>query len=240
RIFDPFFTTKRASEGTGLGLSVVHGIVEQHGGLLDVASAPGAGATVSVYLPAAEAPIDAGDDARTPRAAAADGAAVDDAPGDDTVVVVEDEPLVLTVTSSLLQKLGYRVETADHPDRALALLDRCDPPARLLLTDIVMPDCDGVELARRVRARHPDLAILYMSGYSAEHLQGDAAPPGSLPDDHAPPIVLTKPFTRQQLGEQVRDLLARAAERDGAIAEPTARPTRAQPAAGAAWELSAR
>jgi two-component system cell cycle sensor histidine kinase/response regulator CckA len=184
RAFEPFYTTKPRGKGTGLGLATVYGIVNQAGGHLSIDSAPGAGTTITIDLPASQKPVEAAPDAPSPTIA------VD---GHGIVVVVEDEPPVRRLTARLLRDAGYRTLEAAHADEALELLERIDPAdVRLLLTDLVMPRMSGRELAERVHAEHPSLPVLIMSGYTDDVIarHGDAADELSF---------LAKPFTRDSL-----------------------------------------
>jgi CheY-like chemotaxis protein len=157
RIFDPFFTTKGVGEGTGLGLSTVYGIIAQSGGTIDVRSAPGEGATLTVRLPA------------THRARAA--AVPDSAPaptGGERVLVVDDEPSVRDVVARMIRSAGYHVTTAGSPAEARALEGAWD----VLVTDVRMAHTDGVTLAREINARH----TLFISGYDAEGIVAPGVP----------------------------------------------------------------
>ncbi len=188
RIFDPFFTTKPVGRGTGLGLATVYGIVRQSGGSIAVASAPGAGTRFTIYLPrvAAEAPT-----AEAP----AGGAAARPAAGEH-VLLVEDEAATGRLVRVMLERAGYRVTVAAGGARALEIIERDDEPIDLLLSDVVMPGMDGVELVRRARERRPGLPALLTSGYPADYLAGSAglAPPADL---------LQKPFSAHELVRRV-------------------------------------
>jgi len=189
RMFEPFFTTKPAGRGTGLGLSTVHGIVHQSGGTLVVRSAPGEGTEVDVYLPAAaEVPAPA----RAPSAPPVASAAVA-----GTVLVVEDEASVRRLTCRTLESAGFRVLEAEGGREGLrlaegALLD-------LVVTDIVMPEMSGIELADRIAASHPGVPVLLVSGYADEAGEGRGAASGR--------ELLSKPFRPQQLVERARRLV---------------------------------
>jgi CheY-like chemotaxis protein len=190
RMFEPFFTTKPAGQGTGLGLSTVHGIVHQSGGALAVRSAPGEGTEVEVYLPQARvgaAPALA-QPSSAPRPTAATG----------TVLVVEDEASVRRLTRRALEAAGFRVLEAEDGAQALrlaegALLD-------LVVTDIVMPGMSGVELAERIAPSHPGLPVLFVSGYADEAPEAHGA-------KAAGRELLGKPFRPRQLVERARRLI---------------------------------
>jgi len=191
RAFDPFFTTKAPGKGTGLGLSTVYGIVKQSGGTVWLESAPGAGTTVSIYLPrVAEAP-DAVVTAPAEPAAAPRG----------TVLVVEDERMVRDLVRRTLARVGYQVLEAVDGEAALALARATSGPIDLLLTDVVMPRLGGRELATRLQAERPGLRVLFMSGYASDvgELQHLVSGAGDF---------LQKPFAPSRLLERVGALLA--------------------------------
>jgi PAS domain S-box-containing protein len=190
RVFEPFFTTKPPGRGTGLGLSTVHGIVHQAGGAIDLASAPGEGTAVAVYLPAA-------DRAALPAAAEVAPEAREASPS-GTVLVVEDDPGVRRLTRRALQSAGFRVLEAEGAEQALRLA--AGAQLDLVVTDIVMPGRSGLELADRIAETHPDVPVLFVSGYAedaAEHRHARVAGRE----------LLAKPFRPQQLVERVRQLL---------------------------------
>jgi two-component system, cell cycle sensor histidine kinase and response regulator CckA len=195
RIFEPFFTTKEAGKGTGLGLSTVHGIVHQSGGTIDVYSEPGRGTTFKVYLP-----LFAGDEA-VPRALSGINPAL--AAASETVLVVEDEAAIRQLTNLILQKAGYTVLLAESPVAAERIAGSHPAPIDLMLTDVVMPDMRGPELAERLLRLRPDLRVLYMSGYTDDAI----AHHGML---DAGTEFLQKPFTSLQLTQKVREVLGRS------------------------------
>jgi PAS domain S-box-containing protein len=189
-IFEPFYTTKARGRGTGLGLSTIYGIVQQSGGDIEVISAPGAGTTFRVYLPAAGTAAGAEpiNDAATPRSR-----------GAGTILLVEDEDDVRGFVSAALADLGYRVLVARHGAEALALAQR-EPTLDLLVTDVVMPGLGGPEVAQGLRRDRPGLRVLYISGYAPASDDASAEPP------LAP--LLRKPFTLDALARQVREAMA--------------------------------
>jgi CheY-like chemotaxis protein len=154
RIFEPYFTTKQS--GTGLGLSIVYGIVQQNGGHIECESVKGKGTLFRVFLPLvkeqqtqAESPTSFD---RLPR-------------GRETILLVEDEPDVRSITLRLLENQGYRVLSAQHGVEALALLDTHKEPIDLLITDVIMPYMNGAELAKKMQHGNRTLKVLYMSAY---------------------------------------------------------------------------
>ncbi|MDS4068466.1 MAG: ATP-binding protein [Candidatus Competibacter sp.] len=191
--FEPFFTTKEVGRGTGLGLSMVHGLVEQSGGFVHLYSKVGQGTTVRLHFPAAEA-ADAGVDAGT----SAELARFE--PGRQTILVVEDESAVRQLAVRILESLGYRTVEADTAEAALAVL-KATPEVAVLFTDVVLPGtASGVDLARQALRFRPDLKILFVSGYAEAHLSRfQDRPEGS--------DLLDKPYRKAQLAEKLRALL---------------------------------
>jgi len=191
-IFEPFFTTKEPGKGTGLGLSTVLGIVEQSGGCVMVHSAVGAGTGFDIYLPRSE-----GRHRTTGAMAVVLPASL--APAGETIAVVEDEAGLRALVQTVLEQAGYRVLVAANPTEAEALFSRHPGPIDLLLTDMVMPEVSGRELARRVLERSPGLKVLYMSGYSDLTHRPDANLEGI--------DLLQKPFSPETLKLKVREAL---------------------------------
>lgn len=173
RIFEPFFTTKAVNEGTGLGLSVVHGIVHDHEGSIEVESAPGRGATFTILLPAACA------EAGPARDAPPSGAAVPGAAGRGRqILYIDDDQALVSLFKRLLERRGYRVSAYTDQHEALAAL-RADPAAfDLVVTDYNMPGLSGLDVARAVRAIRPGLPVAVASGFVDEALTGQAAEAG--------------------------------------------------------------
>src|SRR6185437_15174175 len=171
RIFDPFFTTKEPGKGTGLGLSTVYGIVEQSGGHIAVESAPGRGATFTIFLP------------RHTGSGAAAPAQTDRRSlplGHETLLLVEDEAAVRSSARRLLERHGYTVIEARHGAEALRIVETGDRAVDLVITDVVMPEMGGREMVERLRTRHPGIKVLFMSGYSERAITLDGVmPPGT-------------------------------------------------------------
>ncbi len=190
RLFEPFFTTKEMGRGTGLGLSIVYGIVKQNAGDILVYSEPGLGTVFKIYFPAASAAVSV---ATEPREAAAPSAG-------GTVLVVEDEQVVLKFASSVLERRGYNVLTAETPQQALEVSARHDGRIDLLLTDVVLPGMSGHELAGILGGARLGLKVLYMSGYPQSHVSRH----GLIGQEMA---YLQKPFTSTALGEKVAEVL---------------------------------
>jgi PAS domain S-box-containing protein len=191
RLFEPFFTTKDVGKGTGMGLAVVYGIVQQSGGRIDVTSEPGKGATFDVYLPVC-------------REGTSDHERVEVAPsgstGRETVVLVEDEEAVRRLAREILTQQGYTVlEAKDGPD-ALRVCQQYAGPIDLLVTDVVMPQMSGLRLADRLKAMRPQTKTLFISGYLDETLREYGASADQI-------RLLKKPFAAATLTRTVRDVL---------------------------------
>jgi signal transduction histidine kinase/AmiR/NasT family two-component response regulator len=190
RAFEPFFTTKPAGQGSGLGLAPVYGIVKQSGGFIWVASEPGEGTSFQVHLPEYGGPME-------PAAAVA----VPLSPrGEETILVVEDEPAVRRMTARSLAGQGYAIVEAENGAQALEVLQRLPGPVDLVLTDVVMPVLNGRELGEQLAARRPGLRILFMSGYTDDDvIRRGLLRPGS-------PFI-QKPFLPGALARKVREVL---------------------------------
>jgi PAS domain S-box-containing protein len=191
RIFEPFFTTKERGKGTGLGLSTVYGIVKQSGGYVWVYSEPGHGTTFKVYLPRLQDPAEVADPA--PRR-------VERLEGAETILLVEDEETVRALARKILERKGYTVLDARHGKDALLTFQRHHGAIHLLLTDMVMPEMGGRELAERLKKTRADLRVVYMSGYTDDAVarHGLAAPGAAF---------LQKPFTADGLARAIRSVL---------------------------------
>jgi signal transduction histidine kinase len=191
QVFEPFFTTKAGSGGTGLGLSMVYGIVQQSGGQITVESEPGRGTSFRILLPRADGPGASAEVKPSPRPPAAAG---------ETVLVVEDEPAIRSLACEMLEGQGYRTLSAGSGEEALGLAIRHAGPIHVLLADVVMPGLAGPALAERFAVVRPEAHVLFMSGYA-----GDDLARRGLPEDAV--HLVPKPFTAEQLGRRVREAL---------------------------------
>jgi two-component system, cell cycle sensor histidine kinase and response regulator CckA len=191
RIFEPFFTTKEKGKGTGLGLSTVYGVVKQSGGYIDVISAPEKGTTFNIYLPRTAQKVSAEDhEANQPTATR----------GSETILIVEDEDSLRTLTRDILRLKGYTVLEAANGAEAIELSNRTPGEIHLLLTDVVMPGINGRALADQLKLKRPGMKIAFMSGYTGQRVgQKEILEPGS--------FFIQKPFSREQLATRVREAL---------------------------------
>jgi PAS domain S-box-containing protein len=178
-LFEPFFTTKDIGEGTGLGLATVYGIVKQNSGFIDVYSEPDQGTIFRIYLPRYESL---------------------EKPTVDVILLVEDEPAILRITRMMLERKGYSVLSAATPKEAMALAKTHGETIDLLMTDVVMPEMNGRDLAGRLTALCPGIKLLFMSGYPADVI----AHQGVVDDGMA---FIQKPFSMGDLAEKLRELL---------------------------------
>jgi len=195
RLFEPFFTTKDVGEGTGLGLATVYGAVQQNGGAITVESALGKGTTFRILLPRVDsAPVA---DASATNARKSTGGIRG---GTETILLVEDEPSVLDLAQRTLQHLGYNVLPCGGPDEALRTFDEYQNRVQLLVTDVVMPRMNGKDLAARITARAPGVAVLFTSGYGENII----AKQGVIDDGIH---FIGKPYRPEDLARRVRSLL---------------------------------
>jgi CheY-like chemotaxis protein len=191
KLFEPFFTTKELGKGTGLGLSTVYGIIKQNNGFINVYSEPGQGTVFNIYLPRHS-------DKAKP--------ALEEVPaepsdrGHETILLVEDEPSILNMTTKMLERLGYTVLASSTPDQAIRLAEAHPGDIHLLMTDVVMPGMNGRVLAKNILTFHPNLKHLFMSGYTANVIAHHGVlDPGV--------NFIQKPFSRQDLAAKVREAL---------------------------------
>ena len=197
-IFEPFYTTKESGRGTGLGLSTVYGIVKQSGGYIWVYSEVGRGSSFKVYLPRVE---------QAPEALPAVKPASGEQKGSETILLVEDQPQVRELARMVLSEKGYSVLVTSSPEDAESACATHGANIHLLLTDLILPGISGRELAKRLTARHPNMRVLYMSGYTFSIMAQAGAQSGILEDGVA---FLQKPFTPSALSERVREVLDRS------------------------------
>jgi signal transduction histidine kinase/CheY-like chemotaxis protein len=194
RIFEPFFTTKEVGKGTGLGLATVYGSVKQHGGWIEVASEVGKGTTFSIFLPASAESLESPELAADPTAFVHGG--------NETILLVEDEPVLRDLAHLILEECGYTIYDAGSGPEALDVWQRHGDEIDLLLTDMVMPQhVSGVELAERLLAQKPNLKIVFVSGYTVD----DVSTQFLRKSNHA--LFLNKPYDRTNLAHTVRTAL---------------------------------
>ena len=202
-LFEPFYTTKEMGKGTGLGLAMIHGIVKQNKGVIQVQSEPALGSTFKIYFPKCEKDI-----AVMPTRDSTNVAMR----GNESILLVEDEPMVLGMTTTMLELQGYKVIPAKTPDAALRLASEHAGTIHLLITDVVMPEMNGRDLAKKLSALYPNLKCLFMSGYTANVI----AHHGVLDEGV---YFIQKPFELKDLTNKIRNVLE--ADHDK---EPSARP----------------
>lgn len=190
-LFEPFFTTKEVGKGTGLGLATVYGIVKQNKGFTNVYSEPGQGTTFKIYLPryATETGRTAKMDANQPAVR-----------GHETILLVEDEPMILDITKTMLERQGYTVQAAATPGEAIRLAREHAGEIHLLMTDVIMPEMNGRDLAKNLLSLYPNLKRLFMSGYTADVI----AHHGVLDEGVQ---FIQKPFSVQTLAVKIREVL---------------------------------
>jgi PAS domain S-box-containing protein len=190
-IFEPFFTTKDSGKGTGLGLAMVYGVVKQNDGFINVYSQPNQGTTFKIYLPRHRAKMDRIPDRGPSRPAER---------GHETILIVEDEPAILELATEMLERLGYLVVAASTPGEALCLAREHSGKIDLLVTDVVMPEMNGRDLAKSILPYFPDIKRLFMSGYTANVIAHHGVLDKGI-------NFIQKPFSEEQLGAKVREAL---------------------------------
>jgi nitrogen-specific signal transduction histidine kinase/ActR/RegA family two-component response regulator len=191
KLFEPFFTTKGVGQGTGLGLATVYGIVKQNNGFINVYSEPGQGTTFKIYLPRHQGKAEQ---------MQKEGPAAPAVHGHETILLVEDEPAILSMGKAMLERLGYRVLTAGTPGEAIRLAEEHPGEIHLLMTDVVMPEMNGRDLAKNLLSLYPNLKRLFMSGYTANVIVHH----GVLDEGVH---FIQKPFSRKDLAAKVREAL---------------------------------
>jgi CheY-like chemotaxis protein len=192
RLFEPFFTTKPPGEGTGLGLSMIYGIVKQHGGEVSFYSELGLGSTFKIYWPATDQPSESAASPARPRIRYH---------GNETILLVEDDEKMRKLVRQMLLLQGYKVLETSQSSDAVGVANKHDGPIDLLLTDVVMPQMSGQELAEKVGALRPGIKVVFMSGY-----------PGGVTSEHSvfdpSAFFLQKPFQMDTLGQTLRQALS--------------------------------
>lgn len=191
RIFEPFYTTKEVGKGTGLGLSMVYGIVKQSGGYIWVYSEPGRGTTFKIYLPSVDQQAEGATLERKPESIPR---------GHETILLVEDDPQLRQLSSSVLTRAGYKLLVAETPEQGLAACSANQNDIRLLVTDVVMPRMNGRQLAAAVEKILPEIRVLYISGYTNNAIVHYGVLDSGL-------WFLAKPFTLSALVAKVREVL---------------------------------
>jgi two-component system cell cycle sensor histidine kinase/response regulator CckA len=192
RIFEPFFTTKEQGKGTGLGLATVYGIVKQNNGFINVSSEPGQGTTFEIHLPHHMAKADEAQE---------ESLTAPVARGNETILIVEDEPTILNLARLMLESLGYRVLTTSSPFEAVRIAREHADEIHLLLSDVVMPEMNGRELADRLTSLRPGITCLFMSGYTSDVIARHGVLEKGI--NH-----IEKPFSIQTLAAKVREALS--------------------------------
>jgi CheY-like chemotaxis protein len=190
-IFEPFFTTKAEGQGSGLGLSTVYGIIQRHGGHIEVDSAPGEGTRFKILFPAVDEEEERVETVGRGRV---------ELRGYETVLLVEDEARVRDVAKLVLESKCYTVLAARGPDEAVKVSDQYKGPIHLLVTDVVMPGMSGTELTRALAGRRPELKVLFISGYAEDAVAEEGFPAGDAG-------FLQKPFGPDELAAAVREVL---------------------------------
>ncbi len=192
-IFEPFFTTKDVGQGTGLGLAMVYGAVKQNKGFLDVASELGKGTVFTIYLPRYLETGTMGQETGGGVVTPAEG-------GRENILLVEDDPSVLQMTTSMLQRLGYSVLTASTPGEAIRLTESPDMKIHLLITDVIMPEMNGRDLAELLLTVNNGIKCLFMSGYTSDIIDNQ----GLLVEGMH---FIQKPFSKNELASKIREML---------------------------------
>ena len=204
RIFEPFFTTKDIGKGTGLGLATVYGIVKQHEGWLEVNSEPGKGSTFDVFLPASD---------KVPAFAEEAAPAAPVAGGSETILIVEDEPVLRSMARDILEECGYRILEASSGKEALDVWNQRANEIDLLLTDMVMPDgVSGADLVEKLLTSRPRLKVVFTSGYTANEVNQEML-------TRTRASFLAKPYTHAELAKTVRDCLDQNNSSDAAAVD---------------------
>jgi len=189
RVFEPFFTTKEIGGGTGLGLASAYGIINNHGGIIDVYSEPGHGATFNIYLPASDKEITKD---KKPSA--------DLLKGKETVLLVDDEHMVIDVGKEMLTALGYKVLVAANGEEAVKIYEKNRDKIDIVVLDLIMPDMGGGEVYDRIKEMNPKVKVLLSSGYSIDGQANEILIRGC-------DGFIQKPFNIKELSASLRDIL---------------------------------
>jgi CheY-like chemotaxis protein len=192
RLFEPFFTTREFGQGTGMGLASMYGMVVQSGGNVSVHSEPRVGTTFQIYLPSVP-----------PEEEAAPSAEPHDAEhfrGTETILLVEDQAPLLDLSREFLERLGYRVLTADLPEKAIQISHDLSGTIDMLLTDVLMPGMNGRELAYRLLKQRPDMKVLYVSGFPDRVFEHSGGP-------DVDEAFMEKPYSFDELARKIREML---------------------------------
>ena len=190
-LFEPFFTTKNMDEGTGLGLAIIYGIVKQNNGFINVYSEPGQGTSFKIYLPRFHASEEVQEEILPEKPVPT---------GNETILLVEDEPAILRMTRMMLERKGYSVLPAGIPADAISIANAYVGKIHLLMTDVVMPEMNGRDLAEKITAIFSEIKLLFVSGYAANVITHQ----GVLDDGAA---FMQKPFAANELAKKIRDVL---------------------------------
>jgi CheY-like chemotaxis protein len=190
-IFEPFFTTKSKDKGTGLGLATVYGIIKQNSGFINVYSEPDIGTTFKIYFPRHEG-----------TGLAFQTKIIEEIPrgSGETILLVEDDPAILKLVQQVLRGLGYIVWPSNTPKEALDWAEKHTGEIHLLVTDVIMPEMNGIELAKKLQSLHPDLKCIFMSGYTADAIAHHGVLDGNV-------TFIQKPFSKTTLAKTVKKVL---------------------------------
>ncbi|MBN1294871.1 MAG: PAS domain S-box protein [Candidatus Latescibacteria bacterium] len=190
-IFEPFFTTKSIGKGTGMGLATVYGIIKQNDGFINVYSEPDQGTTFKIYIPCHADKVSTEQPEKKEKIPHSRG---------ETILLVEDDPTLLTMSTRMLQRLGYTVLPASTPQEAIRLVSETDPKIHLFITDVVMPEMNGRELAERILAIRPAIKHLFMSGYTADVIAHQGVLDKGI-------NFIQKPFSLKDMASKIREVL---------------------------------